>query len=117
MTSYRQQRIADLLQEELGILVSTELEDARLADALVNVTDVVVSADLRNARVYVEHSLGAAANRQVLSALAHAHTFLRRALAESLNLRYVPELTFHIDSSGERSRQIDELLDQVVHES
>ncbi len=52
MTSHRQERISELLHEELGILISAELTDPRLEDAMVSVTSVVVSPDLRSARVF-----------------------------------------------------------------
>ena len=113
MTTHRQQRISELLQEELGLLIGAELTDPRLEDAMVTVTHVTVSPDLRNANVYVEHALPSAASRHVLAALHHAESFLRRTLAEHLNLRVVPELTFHVDDTGRRARHIDELLDEI----
>jgi ribosome-binding factor A len=114
MTSRRQQRVAELLHEELGLLISTELTDPRLADALVTVTRVDVSQDLHNARVYVEHALGPRESPQILAALAHSQTFLRKALVENLNLRMVPDLTFHVDETGARARRVDELLDSIA---
>jgi len=115
MPSRRQERISEMLREELSILISTELSDPRLEDALVAVTDVTVSPDLHNARVFVEHALPHESDAQVLSALRHSVTFLRVALIENLNLRVVPELTFQIDRSNERGRHIDELLDSLAH--
>jgi ribosome-binding factor A len=50
----------------------------------------------------------------VLQALAHSESFLRRALAENLNLRFVPELTFQLDTSGRRGQRVDELLAQIT---
>ncbi len=113
MTSHRQQHVSRLLEEELNLLVSAELSDPRLADAMVSVTHVDVSPDLRSARVYVEHSLDPGASRQVLAALAHAGSYLREQLAEHLNLRYVPELTFHIDTAGARGQRVDAILDAL----
>ncbi len=116
MPNHRPQHIAKMLQEELNLLVGAELTDPRLEDAMVNVTHVVMSPDLRNARVYVEHALPPEASRQVLAALAHAESYLREALVENVNLRYVPHLTFHIDNTTERGRRIDALLDSLPHE-
>ncbi len=113
MTSYRLQHISKLLEEELNLLIGAELTDPRLADAMLNVTHVVVSPDLRNARVYVQHDLSPQSSRQVLAALAHAETYLREALAGSLNLRYVPQLTFHIDETERQGQRIDKLLDTI----
>lgn len=114
MTTHRQERIAELLLEELSLIIGAELTDPRLEDALLTVTRVTVSPDLRNARVEVQHALSAQEDRRVLSALHHAQSFLRRTLAEHLNLRYVPELTFHIDTTTKRAQRIDELLDTIA---
>lgn len=114
MTSHRQQRVSELLHQELSLLIGAELTDPRLADALVTVTHVTVSPDLHNARVFVDHALPAEANHRVLAALRHAEGFLRRALAENLNLRVVPELSFAIDETERRARRVDQLLDALA---
>ena len=114
MPSRRQQRVSELLREELSILISAELTDPRLADAMLSVTDVEVSADLRNARVYVEHTLSPSQARQVLAALRHAEGFLRQALLANLNLRFVPELSFHIDATNQRAQRIDALIEAIA---
>ena len=114
MPSRRQERISEMLREELSLLISTELTDPRLEDAMVSVTDVSVSEDLRNTHVYVEHALPYESSKQVLAALRHAEGFLRRALLQNLSLRFVPELTFHIDTSTDRAQRIDSLLDATV---
>ncbi len=116
MTSRRQERIAEVLTEELGLLIASELTDPRLEDAMVTVTDVQVSPDLGNARVYIQHALPAGETRHVLSALQHSSTFLRRALVENLKLRVVPELHFTVDDTAKRGQRIDEILDRIQAE-
>ncbi len=116
MTSRRQERIAEVLTEELGLLIVSELTDPRLEDAMVTVTDVQVSADLGSARVYIQHALPASQTRHVLSALQHSTTFLRRAVVENLHLRVVPELHFVVDETEKRAQHIDEILDRIEAE-
>jgi ribosome-binding factor A len=116
MPSHRQQRVSELLKQELSVLI-TELTDPRLADSLVIVTRVVVSADLQNARVYVEHALPAKDSPRVMAALLHAETFLRKALVENLDLRVVPHLAFTVDETTERARRVDEILKQIAQQS
>ncbi len=117
MMTHRQQRISELLHQELSLLIAAELADPRLEDALVSVTRVVVSPDLRNARVEIEHALPSERNGQVLAALRHAEGFLRHALAENLNLRVVPALSFHVDETERRARRVDALLDALMAEA
>jgi len=117
MTSHRQRRIAELLREELSLLVSAELEDPRLADAMLSVSDVEVSPDLQSARVYVNHALTDAESFAILEALRHSEPFLRRALVEHLDLRVTPSLHFYIDESGRRAQRVDDILDAIAHQS
>jgi ribosome-binding factor A len=117
MTSRRQERVAELLFEELSILISSELMDESLADAMLTVTAVEVTPDLRNARIFFEHALPAGQSRHVIAALRRSAGFLRRSLLENLNLRYMPELTFHVDLSGEHGRRIDALLNSIALEA
>jgi ribosome-binding factor A len=117
MPTRRQERVSEMMREELSLLIGAELFDPRLADAMVSVTAVEVSQDLRNARVYVEHNLPPDRSGEVLSALRHAESYLRRAVVENLDLRFVPMLTFHIDEANQRGRRIDALLDTIAGET
>ncbi|NLE76566.1 MAG: 30S ribosome-binding factor RbfA, partial [Chloroflexi bacterium] len=110
MTSRRQRRVADLLQEEISDLVARQLQDPRLS--LVTITHVEVSPDLHLARVYFS-TLDEADQPQALEALQHAAGFLRRELGARVRLRFTPQLEFHIDRALARSLRLEELLDQL----
>ena len=117
MPTRRQERVSEMMREELSLLIGAELTDPRLAEAMVSVTEVKVSQDLRNARVYVEHVLPSAQSDEVLKALRHAESYLRQALVENLDLRFVPMLSFHVDDTNARGRRIDALLDSIAGEA
>jgi len=110
MTSRRQQRVDELLLEEISLIVQ-ELNDPRLS--YVSVTDVEVSPDLRYARVFISHMGEAEETPLVLKALGHAASYIRHELAQRAILRYVPEMSFHLDNSLERGERIERLLQQV----
>lgn len=114
MTTIRQQRLAGLLFEELGILIATELQDPLVS--LAQVTHVDVSRDLRNVRVYVSHDDGEISQQQMLRGLKRATPFLRREIATRLTLRAVPELTFTYDDTPQKASRIDELLRHIAEE-
>jgi ribosome-binding factor A len=95
-------------------LLHREATDPRLSQGVViSITDVTVSADLRNAHIYVSIMGGDAQVREAMVALRHATGFLRHELASRLTLRYVPEITFHLDESVERGARILELLKHI----
>lgn len=111
MPSRRQRRVSELIQEEISELLQKKVSDPRLS--FVTVTAVEISADLRQAHIYVSTMGDQAARREMLAGLKHATGFLRHELGARLALRYVPNLTFHLDDSLERSQRILQLLDQL----
>lgn len=114
MTTIRQQRVAELLYEELSILIGHELDDPDLS--LLTVTHVEISQDLRNAKVYVHHQNDEVTRRTVLRGLKRATPFMRRQIAQRVNLRAVPELLFYYDDTPERAARVDELLRRIAAE-
>ncbi len=110
----RQRRVAELLKEELAVLLELEVADPRLQ--FVNVTAVEVTPDLRLAKVYVTTLDEEESYPEVLEALDHARGFLRSSLAERIRLRRVPDLAFFVDDVLSRARRIDALLEQIQRE-
>ena len=110
----RQQRVAEMLFEELSIMVAGELNDPRVS--LAEIAKVDISKDLRNAKVFVRHGDETITRRDFLKGLEHATPWLRGQLAIRCGLRVVPELLFIYDDSPERAARIDELLRKIATE-
>jgi ribosome-binding factor A len=110
-TSHRQERVAEMLMEELSVMIGLELSDPRLQFA--SVTTVKVSPDLRHARVYISHLGSPEDGPGILKALEHASGYLRRELAHRVFLRYIPTLSFHIDDTLTRAQRIDEIIEKL----
>jgi len=116
MTQRRQRQVAELLHEELSLLLQRRVHDPRLEAVTVTVTGVEVSPDLENARVYVSLMGEEEDIRQAMIGLKHATGFLRREIGAALTLRVVPQLSFRRDDSLLRGMAIDSLLDSI-HET
>lgn len=112
MSSRRQLRVAELLQQELATMITFDLRDPRLA--FVSVTRVQASPDLRHANVYISSLDGEESQAEVMAALRHASGFLRRELGRRTALRYVPELAFHFDDGLIQSQRMSDLLDEIA---
>lgn len=112
MDTHRAERISEALREELGELIAYELSDPRIQDA--SVTEVLVSPDKRHAQVRL-HFQTAAKEQQdaTIQALDGARHFLRRQLAERLNLFRVPELHFEADVTSSENGRMEHLLKRV----
>lgn len=115
-TYKRADRVADSLREELSLLLLHEIKDPRVR--AFTVTHVRLSEDLRHARVSVAGPGGVAEGEAALAGLRHAAGYLRGTLGRRLHLRYIPELTFLLDTSVEQSLRISALLRSLVpHET
>jgi ribosome-binding factor A len=113
--SHRIEKVNHLLRREISDLIQHQLKDPRL-DAMISVTEVVTSPDLKYAKVFVSSISGRQEEAKILGVLSAASGFLRRELAGSLRMRYIPELSFHWDDSIEHGDQILRLIDQVSSE-
>lgn len=108
MTKRRQERVNDLIQEEISVLLQRDTRDPRLSK--VTVTEVEVSADLRSARVFVTVLGEETDQRAALQALARAAGYFRRELSNRLRLRHVPTLNFELDQATIKGRRVLDLL-------
>lgn len=118
MFTIRQERAAELLYQELLILIGNELDDPLLE--LLTVTHVVVSRDLRVAKVYVHQDNSAAIDEMqqstILARLKRATPFLRHKIAQRVKLRSVPEILFYYDETPAQAARVDELLQRIAEE-
>ena len=96
---YRHARLTGLIEEELRALLNDEVTDPALHG--VRVRAVVLSVDYRNARVHVTAPGDAAREREVRDektrALERASGFLKRRLADEIDLKRAPDLRFVFD--------------------
>jgi ribosome-binding factor A len=115
MSTRRQRQVAELLHQEISLLIQRQARDPRLG--FVTVTDVEVTPDLRLATVYVSVMGGDDEVKQTLAGLKNATGFFRHELGGTLSLRFVPELSFRLDESLEQGLHIDQLLDSLHTEA
>ncbi len=113
----RIQRVADLLQRELAIILQHELTDPRLG--FLTITGVDMSRDLANAKVYVssltlQQQSTDISPQQQIEILQHSVRFIRGLLGQRVQLRYVPQLRFVYDDSTIRANHISELIERAV---
>lgn len=105
----RFEKVAQELKREISAIVHNELKDPRIG--FITITHLDLTPDLRYARVYFS-ILGDKNNKaKSLEGLKNATGFIRRKIGERIRLRYVPEIVFKLDESGEHSFRISKLLE------
>lgn len=111
MPTRRQERVSERIHEEISDLLQKRIRDPRLAS--VTVTGVEVSPDLKLASVFISALGDCEARNSALQGVQHASKYIRRQLAQRLQMRFAPELRFALDESWVRGARIDELLEQL----
>ncbi len=92
--------------------ILTEISDPRVRD--VTVTYVEASADLRYAKVHVSVMGDETRQNLTLRGLQSAAGFLQAKIAERIEIRYTPKLTFVLDQGIKRSIAVAQILQQVL---
>jgi len=114
VSKMRAQRIADRIREELSEMFIQEISDPRLSG--ISVTDVKVDRELSFANIYVSALEGHERSEEILAGLEHAKGFLRRELAQRIDLRSFPYLRFHWDATFEHADKIERLIASLHNE-
>jgi ribosome-binding factor A len=104
----RAERVAQRVKEELSVLLLFEVNDPRLEGAYVTI--VRVDREMAYANIFISAIEGVERKDDILEGLEHASGFLRRQLAQKLQLRHFPRLRFNWDPSPEHVDRIDELI-------
>ena len=112
MDKRRQQRINQLIREEIADLLRNETDDPGLS-SLISIVDVQITPDYERAKVFVSFLEEGEEGEAIMKRLHSAARFFRRELAERLNLRHTPELVFVKDESIARGTRVLQLLREV----
>lgn len=98
--------------KELSQIIRGELKDPRIG-AMTSVIRVETTQDLKYCKVYVSVLGGDTEKENVMKGLKNASGFIRRLIAQRINLRYTPEFTFKLDESAEYAIHMEQLIDQI----
>ena len=106
---HHQDRVAETLREEIGVLIEGELSDPRIDFCYVS--EVALNPGGKSARVYVAIDSAvkdvARAEANTIAGLEAAKGYIRHELKERMGKRHVPELSFLADRSGRFQARID----------
>ncbi len=108
--SQRQLRVGELVRHALAdMLTRGDVHDPVLESHMITIPEVRMSPDLRLATIYVM-PLGGRDAQAVIGAFERNKKFLRGEIAHRVNLKFAPDIRFHIDERFEEAERIDKLL-------
>lgn len=113
--NFHVERLSEMLQREIGTIISQELRDPRIPP-VVTVTRVKLAQDIRNATVFVSIFGDDDVKSNGLDALIKAAPFIQRVVASRVVVKHFPKLHFKLDTSIEHSQHIDELLKKIQND-
>ncbi len=115
MATIRQDRVGDLIQEEIAQIVQRgELKDPRVG--FVTIMHVTMSPDLSQAKVFFSVLGSKDEVKENTEGLNSASGFIRRRLAKALKIKKIPHVYFVYDDSLEYSTNINKLLKEAAKE-
>jgi ribosome-binding factor A len=112
MPSHRSPRMAEAIREVVASSILFEVADPRVR--AVTVLRVELSADLKNATVYVSIMGTEAEQEVIMRGLKHACGFLQARVANRLQTRFTPVLSFKYDESVKKSIEISRLIENAL---
>jgi ribosome-binding factor A len=108
--SQRQLRVGELVRHALADILSRgEARDPDLDGLVITVPEVRMSPDLKVATVLVM-PLGGRRVETTIAALERSRGRLKGLVGRRVNLKFVPELRFRLDTRYEDDMRIDALL-------
>ena len=92
--------------------ILTEMRDPRVKN--VTVVGVEVLPDMKSAKVFVSIMGSEKEQLLALSGLQNAAGFLQKKIAERIETRYTPRLTFVLDKGVKASLEVNRILREVL---
>ena len=108
--SQRQLRVGELVRHAIAeMLVRGDVHDPVIETHMITVPEVRMSPDLKIANAYIM-PLGGEHAEEIVAALNRHRKFIRGRVAPQINMKYAPEMRFHVDDTFEEASRIDSLL-------
>lgn len=106
--------MAQAVKQVVSQAILTEMRDPRARN--ITVISVEVPEDLRSAKVYVSVMGDPKTERLSLKGLEAARGWLQQRIAEELDLRWTPVLSFIVDPGIKKSLEISRQLREALPE-
>lgn len=102
----------DRLAEQIKLVVNEIINDEIESVDFVTVVDVELTKDLGDAKVYIQ-CIDANEEEFVIKSLEKAKGYIKKRLAQEVQMRRIPNLIFKYDHSLDNYNAITNLLEDV----
>jgi ribosome-binding factor A len=109
--SIRTERVASLIKETVGVIVSREYSGTQFG--FITVTEVRMSPDLKIAKVYFSIFGPAEKQAATMAMLEEQKQHIRGEVAHRVRLKFAPALQFYHDATMDEVDRINKLLNKI----
>lgn len=113
--SIKNTRVNEEVMRELANIIRSDVKDPRISP-LTSVVAVEVAPDLKTAKAYISVLGDEEAKDKTVEGLKSSAGFIRHKLAEKVNLRNTPEITYILDQSIEYGVRMSHMIDEINKE-
>ena len=114
MSARRLLKAGEAIREVVAMAILTEIRDPRVKN--ITVIGVEVAPDMREAKVLISIMGSESQQATSLRGLQNSAGFLQAKIAERIDTRYTPKLTFVADEGVKKSLAVAQILDQIALE-
>lgn len=114
MTVRRLLKAGEAIRGVVSMAILTELRDPRVKN--VTVLGVEVAPDMREAKVIISVMGNKTQQMTTLKGLQNSAGFLQSKIADRIDTRYTPRLTFVLDDGIKKSIAVNQILEQIAAE-
>ena len=101
------------IQKELAEIIKNDLNDPRFAD-IISITWVKTSSDFNYCKIGVSvFNEDIKKRNEIIKLLKKSSGYIKRLLADNLNLRAVPDLAFELDDGAVYEDKIAKILETL----
>jgi len=114
MSARRLLKAGEAIREVVAMAILTEIRDPRVKN--ITVIGVEVAPDMREAKVLISIMGSESQQATSLRGLQNSAGFLQAKIAERIDTRFTPKLTFVADEGVKKSLAVAQILDQIALE-
>ena len=113
MKSLKSKKIGSLFEREISMIILEEVKEPKVKG--VTITGCDVTNDLSFAKVYFT-CLDRESKEEIEKALNKASGFIEISLSKKIDIRKMPQISFHYDSSIEYGEEIERKIEELKNE-
>lgn len=108
-------RLQETIKRTLSFIIVQEISDPRVRDIIIS--RVELTGDLMVAKVFCRVTENSANDaEEILKGLKSARGFIRRELAKTISMKFIPQISFKRDMDEEKRNALEDIFERIKNE-